>query len=44
MRIENSESEIEIIRPLRELAKIKEKVKSITVKNVIKNKGITPNV
>ena len=43
-RIEKRVRAIAVIRPRRELAKIRENVKSITVKNVMKNKGITPNV
>jgi hypothetical protein len=44
IRIENRDKDIEIIRPRRELAKIREKVKRAAIKNVIKNNGTTQNV
>lgn len=43
-RIEKMVKEIEATSPRLELAKISEKVKRRAVKNVIKNKRITPKV
>lgn len=37
-------SEMDITKPLLELAKIKDAVKSTAVKKVTKNKGTTPNI
>ncbi len=37
-------SEMDTTSPLLELAKISEAVKSMAVKNVTKNRGITPNI